>query len=245
MTKNRELLKILLLQIREATQVRKEEHESFARYCGINKKQIKILNVYDEPNFTLNCTKGFDALFVGGASDASVLAPETYTFVPRSQDLLKKCSDNGLPVFASCFGFQLATLALGGTIVHDSEIYEMGTIPINTTPEAKTDPLFHDIGKEFIAVSVHKEKAFKPPDSATELAYTSICSHSFRIKDKPFWAFQFHPEVDRKTLVGRLTFYKSKYTANDSQLDKVLDNAVETPESNGLCRKFIDRVLLG
>ena len=44
-------------------------------------------------------------------------------------------------------------------------------------------------------------------------------------------------------LVSRLTTYKAAYTDGDDHLQQVLDNAVETPESNALMRKFVDRVL--
>ncbi len=239
----RHSLKLLLLQIREAETVRREEHESFARYCKVRKDQIDILNVFDDPEFSLSCTDGYDALLVGGASDASVLEPDTYTFVPRSQQLMAKCVEEKTPVFASCFGFQLAALALGGRIVHDGENYEMGTIPVFTTEAAKTDPLFEGVEQPFFAVSVHKEKALNTPPGTVELAKTDACCHSFKVIDSPFWAFQFHPEVDRNTLVERLTFYKSRYTSGDSHLDAVLREAKETPFSNGLCERFIDFLL--
>jgi len=50
--------------------------------------------------------------------------------------------------------------------------------------------------------------------------------------------------VDRATLVERLTYYKEHYTDDDAHLQAVLDSAQETPESNDLMRKFVDRVLL-
>jgi len=37
---------------------------------------------------------------------------------------------------------------------------------------------------------------------------------------------------------------KEKYTDGDGHLQEVLDNAQETPESNNLLKKFVDRVLL-
>ena len=46
-------------------------------------------------------------------------------------------------------------------------------------------------------------------------------------------------------LVKRLTIFKDKYTDGDDHLQQVLDSAVETPESNALLRKFVDRVLIG
>ncbi len=60
---------------------------------------------------------------------------------------------------------------------------------------------------------------------------------------KRFWAFQFHPEVDKATLIERLTIFKAQYTDGDDHLDAVLNSAVETPESNALVGKFVARVL--
>jgi GMP synthase (glutamine-hydrolysing) len=242
--KKKEELKVLLLQIRRDQQVRREEHESFCDYSGLAQSQIDIHNVFDCPIFEPDIVDGYDALFVGGASDASVLEPDVYTFVPSSEKLLRACIDRGLPVFASCFGFQLVVTALGGTIVHTPENFEMGTVPISLRPEAKDDPVFRHVSDGFQAVSVHQPKTMTPPENCIELAYTAECCHSFKVIGKPFWAFQFHPEVDRARLVERLTFYKEKYTDDDGHLDEVLASAVETPESNGLVRNFVDRVLV-
>ncbi len=244
MLKAPDQLKILLLQIRDGVQVRREEHRSFADYCGIAPEQIDILNVFDTPDFPLTVTDNYDALFVGGASEANVLQPDQYPFVAQCQQLLRHCADNGKPVFASCFGFQLAVLALGGEILSKDVGFEMGTLPITLTDAAADDQLYHDTQNGFHAVSVHRQYAEEVPQSCQVLAYTDECIHSFKVKGKPFWAFQFHPEVDRATLVERLTFYKAHYTDGDDQLDRVLDSAVDTPESNVLVRKFVERILL-
>jgi GMP synthase (glutamine-hydrolysing) len=241
---NRTELKILLLQIRDQSRVRTEEYESFISYSGLAPYQIDILNVFDTPVFDSGVLNGYDALFVGGASEASVLEPDKYPFVESGIRLLQFCVEHNVPVFASCFGFQLAVLALGGKIIRDKQGYEMGTIPIQLTELANDDPVFADISDGFHAVSVHKERAVTLPDNCELLAYTDACAHAFRVKNSPFWAFQFHPEVDQATLIERLTFFKSEYTNGDDHLDKVLAAAVETPESNSLVRKFVDGVLL-
>jgi len=238
-----EQLKILLLQIRDQQRVREEEYESFVAYSGLARDQIDILNVFDTPHFDSDVLEGYDSLFVGGASEASVLEPDLYPFVDSSIGLLRHCLKTDMPVFASCFGFQLAVLALGGQIIRDKENFEMGTIPIRLTDAAAQDVLFHDTPDNFRAVSVHKERAPSLPDNCELLAYTESCPHAFKVCGKPFWAFQFHPEVDRTTLVERLTIYKSNYTEGDDHLDTVLATTVETPESNTLVKKFTDRVL--
>ena len=87
--------------------------------------------------------------------------------------------------------------------------------------------------------------AIRTPEGCVELAFTEACPHIFRVRGKPFWAFQFHPEVNRDILVERLTVFKEHYTDGDEHLQQVLDDARETPESNHLVTKFVDRVLMG
>lgn len=245
MGKSRQNLKVLLLQIREGGQVREEEHASFAAYSGLQPQQIEVLNVFDTPDFADTVADDYDALFVGGASEANVLKPDEFPFVEASQALLRRCAEISKPVFASCFGFQLVVLALGGEILHKDDDFEMGTLPILLTDTSLDDPLFKDVPNGFHAVSVHRQYAKELPDCCEVIAYTSQCIHVLRVKDKPFWAFQFHPEVDKSTLVERLTHYKAHYTDGDGHLDRVLSSAVETPDSNQLVAKFVDRVLLG
>lgn len=242
--KNRSRLRILLLQIRDEQLTRVEELASFASYSGLQVHQFEVLNLFDRPRFEPDEAEGYDAVYVGGSSEASVLEPETYPFVPSAQALLRHCIARRQPVFASCFGHQLAVQALGGVVLHDDKDFEMGTLPISLTPAAARDPLFTDTPNPFMAVSVHREKALEVPPGCELLAYTNACVHSFRVRGAPFWTTQFHPEVDRQVLVDRLSLFRKRYTRGDDHLGQVLKAAVETPESNGLLHKFVDRVLL-
>ncbi len=241
---SKEQLKTLLIQIRDKPEVRQEEHSSFCEFSGLRPDQIEIFNVFDQPHFSGNVVDGYDGVFVGGASEASVLEPERFPFVGNSIDLMRYCIEHSIPVFASCFGYQLAVLALHGKIVSDEKDFEMGTLPIHLSEAAKHDPIYYDTPSPFMAVSVHRQRAVATPDNCIELASTDVCSHSFKVVDKPFWAFQFHPEVDRRILIERLTVFKSQYTDGDDHLNEVLTTAVETPESNHLLKKFVDRILV-
>ena len=82
-------LKILLLQIRDDANVRKEELESFAKYSELDLDQLEVLNVFDKPKFNSEELNGFDALYVGGASEANVLEPKKYEFVNDCIRLIK------------------------------------------------------------------------------------------------------------------------------------------------------------
>ncbi len=236
---------LLLMQIRDNPQTREEEWLSFARFCGLERDQIRILNLFDTPEFGPEVLDGVDGLLVGGSSEASVLEPERYPFVVPAMALLRHCIQRKLPVFCSCFGHQLAVRALGGEVIRDERDFEMGTVPIALTDAARTDPLYHDMPQGFMAVSVHRERAIRVPDGCTLLAYTDPCTHSFRVDGAPFWTTQFHPEVDRAVLIQRLTQFAHHYTDGEAHLRDILDSAVETPLSNDLLRRFVDRVLLG
>jgi len=237
-------LNILLLQIRDNRNVRVEEHQSFANFSKIEPHQIEILNVFDTPSFKPNLIDNYDALYVGGASEANVLEPEKYPFIKNCIELLRYAAEISKPTFASCFGFQLAVLAFGGIILNKDKDYEMGTVKISLTDKAKSDLVYQGIQDRFPAVSVHRQYASTIPEPLEILAYTGQCVHSFKYKNKPLWAFQFHPEVDRDTLVKRLTIFSQHYTDDREHLKKVLESAVETPESNILLGNFVDRVLL-
>lgn len=240
MNKHREELRVLLMQIRHSEQVRREELQSFTEYAKLTPSQIDVLNVFDTPVFPETAAVGYDALFIGGASEASVLEPQNNPFLEYGYQVIRHSIVHNQPVFASCFGFQMVVKALGGEIVRDETDFETGTVAIDLTDNALEDPIMQRLPNPFWAVSVHRERAPYLPVECELLAQTKACPHAFKIKDKPVWAFQFHPEVDKKTLIERLTVYQEHYTSDKEQLQKVFDNAHETPDSNALVEYFID-----
>lgn len=235
--------RFLLIQIREHPKVRREELYSFAKFSKLSVDQIDVLNMFDTPHFSPEMISQYQGVFIGGSSNASVLEPKNYPFLSSLYDGIRYMAEKEIPVFASCFGFQAAVLAFGGNIIKDQKDFEMGTLPIELTEDAKKDPLFMDTPSPFLAVSVHQERAITLPENCQLLAKTSNCCHAFKLKGKPFWAFQFHPEVDKDILVERLLIYREKYTQDFDHYQRVIDQAQETPESNLLVQKFMKRVI--
>jgi len=246
MDKKRSKIKVLYLQIRDDVRTCKEELDEFVRYSELLREQFTVLNVFNTPQFSPRLVDEYDTLFVGGSSDASVIYPKKYTFVKYAQELMLYCLDEAVPVFASCFGFQTLVTALEGTVILDKKNMEMGVYKIYLTEEAKKDLLFCDTPEVFWAVSGHKERAISLPEGAIMLAYSELCPyHAIKMEGKPFYAFQFHPEVNTDDLVMRITRYKERYLDGDEELNKILDKAnKKTPDSNLLIKKFVDRVLL-
>lgn len=236
-------IKLVLVQIREDENVKKEELASFAKYAQIDIEQFEVIDVFQTPNFNTNMG-AFDAVFIGGASRASVLEKDKYPFVDNIQIMMLDCLKKDIPVFASCFGFQVAVLALGGEIVTDKENFEMGTVPISLTQKASDDEIYQGIDNNFYAVSVHKQKAQSLPACCELLAFTHSCVHSFKVHNKRFWAFQFHPELDKECLIQRLNVYKDKYTQDKEHFENVINSIEKTPQANKLVSNFIKRVIM-
>ncbi|KAM3115697.1 type 1 glutamine amidotransferase [Phormidesmis sp. 146-33] len=246
MTKHRSDLKILLLQIRHDSLTRQEEFGAFVHYSRLEAHQFSVLDVYKTPEFEVTQLNGFDALFVGGSSDASVTQPDVYRFVPAIERLLVHCVDQHIPVFASCFGFQAVVEALGGKVIVDKDKMEVGTYPLWLTPAATHDLLFCDVPDGFWAVSGHKERAIALPQNAVLLASSDQCPyHAFKIPDRPFYAFQFHPEMNAQELAIRIRRYQNRYFDHPEVLERMLSELQETPIANQLIEKFVDRILLG
>lgn len=244
--KNRDDLRILLLQIREDEETMLEEFYEFVQFSGLHETQIIKLNTYQKADFGAEAIEGFDALFVGGSSDATVRDEVEYHFVKSCRRLIRYCYEQNIPVFASCFGFQVAVKELGGEVILDKANMEMGQHQISLTPDAKNDPLLHDYPERFWVISGHKERAATIPAGTVLLGYSDRCPyHLIRFGDKPFYASQFHPEVDTKDLIARITRYQNRYLDDASALETIKQQATEeTTIANSLIKAFIDRIVL-
>jgi len=247
MKKNRDDLKALYIQIRNDDVTREEEFQEFVRFSELNESQIDVLNLFDRPVFSRELADDYDVVFVGGSSDVNISDDEDYPFFESAKALLMHCVDKEIPVFASCYGFHLIVEAMGGKVESNKEYSELeGSAVISLTDEGKSDVLLSDMEDGFRAVAIHKDSVVKVPDGVTLLAETASCPyHALKVTGKPFYAFQFHPEIDKADLVARIERYQERYLDGDDALKRVIDNTVEMDSVNGLLAKFIDRVVLG
>jgi GMP synthase (glutamine-hydrolysing) len=240
-------IRVLLMQIRLDQETLNEELEAFAEYSGLHVEQIDTLNVFTTPSFEYTAVNEYDALFVGGSSDEgdALIIPDKPLFAVNSMHMIRHAYEEKIPVFASCYGFQAAVVALGGELVHDVARAEKGTLEIRVTEAGKEDRLFADTPESFYAVSVHEKLAAWLPKGAVTLAESDLCPHhAFTFPDRPFYAFQFHPEVDLDELGVRLKRYQDRYLDSEISYHEIMDTAEDTSHANILLGKFMERVVL-
>ena len=165
-----------------------------------------------------------------------------YDFSDNVNGIQKWGSVSNFPTFASCFGFQVALQALGGEIIRDEDNYEMGTYPMKLTHAAANDPVFKGIPDNFMAVSVHQERCIKMPKEVELLASTDLCPHAFKVKNKDFWGFQFHPELNKENLISRLAAYQEQYTDDSNHYNSVINALSDTDDAQQLVKNFVSYV---
>jgi len=233
--------RILLLQARNPSDPAKEEEvQSFSARLGIPQRQIIPYDLLDGP-LSLSRVMKFDVLMMGGSGEYYVSKRN----LPHFESLLgvlAEVAEIGHPMFASCFGFQCLVEALGGEIIHDPENTEVGTYRIELTEEGRRDPLLGSLPASFLAQLGRKDRASRLPDGFPCLAYSTRSPYqAFRVGEKPIWAFQFHPELNR--IDNRLRFkrYLSGYAAHMSLQEqrRTLNKFQETPQTERLLPRFM------
>jgi len=241
------------MQMRKDKATQEEELAGFARMMDLTKEQFLVWNVFEQPFFDVGQINACDALIAGGSSDdpekATILDPNEYPWIANAKKLVRHCFEQSVPTFVSCMGFLVSLEALEGRIILDKEHMEEGYYPTHLTDAARRDPLFRGLPPSFMVISFHKKRADGLPPGCVLLAYSYLCPvHAFQGVGKPFYAFQFHPELDRTDLISKLERYITRYFDDEKSknvLQHIIDTCPETPESNKLARNFIDFVVLG
>lgn len=240
----RAAIRILLLQARRpGDPCREEEVDSFARKAGLRGEQITPWDLLSAPP-TLDRARKFDAVMIGGSGDFYVskghLPHQEETF-----DFLRQLVDAAHPTFASCFGFQCMVQALGGEIVHDPDNTEVGTYSLELTEEGVQDPLFGRLPESFQAQMGRKDRAGRLPEGVANLAKSDRCPYqAFRLGNRPIWASQFHPELDRDRNLGRFRNYLDGYAGamSEQEREDAFARFGPSPETEDLLPAFLELV---
>ncbi|MEX0747909.1 MAG: gamma-glutamyl-gamma-aminobutyrate hydrolase family protein, partial [Rhodothermales bacterium] len=113
----------MLIQARSTPDIEIQEQGCFLERCRIESEQIKPLNVLRD-DIDERIFDEADALMIGGAGEYS--AAEDYEWMPSVLDLVRAAHHRSFPTFGSCWGHQIIARALGGRVIHDTDLAELG-----------------------------------------------------------------------------------------------------------------------
>lgn len=238
----RNSLRFLLVQVRdEGDPMRAQEVTRFAWALGCHEGQIAthdLLKAFP----TRDVLDSYDAVLFGGSGDYSAAGEGEW--LERILDGMRSLHDQGKPTFASCWGFQAFARAMGGECVHDPAHAELGPVDLRLTEAGRADPVFGALPRRFQGQAGHEDRVSRLPAGAVLLASTRrVAEQAYTFPGKPIYATQFHPELDREALIGRLRAYP-RYVQRIAGVPLAMFEAQcgETPEANTLLRRFVEHV---
>lgn len=126
--------------------------------------------------------------------------------VTRQIDLVRQALTTGTPVFGSCWGLQIITVAAGGAVRKNPKGREIGFgRGIRLTESGRKHPMY--VGKldVFNAPTVHLDEVEVLPAGATVLAsnaMSQVQAVEFRTPGSTAWGVQYHPEYPLKELAA-------------------------------------------
>ena len=192
------------------------------------------LKQYDSSvkTFTLNVVDGeklpqgmalsdFDGVVITGSPLS------TYEDVPAVHaqvELARAVFDAGIPTFGSCFGLQLMTAALGGTVRLNPRGREIGvarTIILNDA--GRSHAMYRDKPQAFAALCSHQDEVSVLPEGGTVLASNAISdvqAAEISRGEKSFWGVQYHPEFDFGIIAALITSRADRHVREGLAVDQ-------------------------
>jgi GMP synthase (glutamine-hydrolysing) len=157
-----------------------------------------------------------DGLVVlGGAMGAcdDAVAP----WLAPTRGLIADAVAHGIPTLGVCLGHQLASVALGGSIVRNPSGRTVGLVPVRLTDAGATDPLLAGLGGQ-PAVHYNDDVVLEPPAGATVLA-TLPDGRVQALRFGPAaWGVQFHPETSPEVFGAWLRWDSPDGLSTDEQV---------------------------
>jgi len=234
-------LHFLLMQVRNPRdRMRAHEVACFVRALGIDRDQLEVFDLIEGAPSATRLARADMTLF-GGSGDHSVVVGADW--LPRALDVMRGIHAERKPTFASCWGFQALALAMGGKVIHDAGLAEVGSFELTVTAAGKADPLFGPLAHTFFAQVGHEDHVVELPQGATLLARSERANHAYRFDDAPIYCTQFHPELSLEDLRTRLHAYPRyvKMITGES-VEEFEQSLVADARTDALLRRFVELV---
>lgn len=162
----------------------------FGQYNQLIARRVRECNVYCEivpydisiEKIKEKNPKGL--IFTGGPNSV---------YLEDSPMCNKEIFELGIPILGICYGMQLMTHILGGTVSR-ADKREYGTLPVNINNKS---PLFSGFGDSNECLMSHTDFVSKVPEGFEVIGSTNNCpTAAMQNLEKKFYGIQFHPEVN-------------------------------------------------
>jgi len=137
---------------------------------------------------------GCDGLVVLGG-EMGAYDDEAHPWLVPTKSLIATVVESGQCFLGICLGHQLATVALGGTVVVNPAGQAKGLTRVTLTDAGRADPIMSVIKPGALAIQWNSDIAATLPASAVRLATAPDGSVQAARFGSRAWGVQFHPET--------------------------------------------------
>lgn len=134
--------------------------------------------------------------------------------IERQIELARAVMASRTPLFGSCWGLQVITVAAGGTVRANPKGREIGIgRRIAVTAAGRDHPMYAGKGETFDAVTVHLDEVETPAPGTTVLAgnaHSDVQAAEIRHAGGVAWGVQYHPEFSLADIAVIIRRYGSQ-----------------------------------
>lgn len=141
-------------------------------------------------------------IFMGGSMNVT----DSLQWISEEKDLIRRAIDKNIPVMGICLGAQLMSAALGGDIIHDTNM-EIGWHKVEPDINNAGNEWLKEFPENFIPFHWHAD-TFSIPEGATVLLH-SKCRKNQAFSIKKSIALQFHLEMTAEMVKEWVHLFKS------------------------------------
>ena len=162
-------------------------------------------------NLPIGGLEGYDGVAItGSALNVYDGGPEVTGQIELAREVLKTKT----PLFSSCWGLQVVTVAAGGTVRPNPKGREIGIgRRIALTQAGRTHPMYRGKGSVFDAVAVHLDEVEILAPGTTVLAanaQSDVQAAEIVVDGAVAWGTQYHPEFSLGDMAAIVRRYGSR-----------------------------------
>jgi GMP synthase (glutamine-hydrolysing) len=179
-------------------------------------------------NLPIGGLEGYDGVAItGSALNVYDGGPE----IDRQIELAREVMKAKTPLFGSCWGLQVVTVATGGVVRANPKGRELGVgRRIALTPAGRDHPMYAGKAAVFDAVTVHLDEIETLAPGSTVLATNGVSdvqAAEIRQDGATAWAVQYHPEFSLADMAAIMRRYggrliKEGFFADEAARDAII-----------------------
>ncbi len=198
--------------------------------------------------------EGYDGIAItGSALNVYDGGPE----IDHQIELTRAVLASRTPLFGSCWGLQIITVAAGGSVRKNPKGREIGFgRRIRLTASGRGHPMFAGKDEVFNAITVHLDEieAIAPGTQVLAAnAFSAVQAAEIKCGEATAWGVQYHPEYSLRDIAATLRRYGKKLIDEKFFIDepslvshaKELDSLADNPDQKWLAWKHaLDHLIL-